>query len=84
MQLKAGHLQFRYTSLLQSTDVSTRNTLSLVLDAAVVSSSIATLVLANHRRLRMVAGWKHLYLCHAAQMIYVLDTSASLSALVPR
>ncbi len=45
----------------KNTDASTRNTLSLVLDAAVVTSPFATLGLANHRRLRMVAGWKHLY-----------------------
>ena len=47
---------------MQNTDASIRSTLSLVLDAAVVSSSVATLVLANHRRLRMAADWKHLYL----------------------
>ena len=90
--------------ILQNTDTSTRNPLSLVLDAAVVSvrnqlrwvgsllatlthfvcgcgSLLATLThfvcgcgsllaqahpsltfgFANHRRLRMVAGWRYLY-----------------------
>ena len=43
-------------------DASARSTLSLVLDAAVVNSSIASLVLVNHRRLRMAAGQRHLHL----------------------
>ncbi len=48
--------------MFRNTDASTRNTLSLVLDAAVVTSPFAPLGFANHRRLRMVAGWRNLYL----------------------
>ncbi len=57
-------------------DISTRNTLSLVLEAAVVSSSIAALGLTNHRRLRMVAGWKYLHFRECLDVV-TLDSPAS-------